>query len=186
MRYLSSFTFDQTDGTELSMTASLLDLPKNFTFISQSVSITCKAVGSSPLLFQLELYNESGYLAIAFPPVFVSNTAGPVSRTYRWPPRVESVNGATAANNVFGKLRIPIIKNSSSAHLVGLISVNMLMGSQVHSLFSAASTADKPQSLIDASRIGCDFGQAPGCSHQVVTRAAPPSSTSTPPSGDLD
>lgn len=103
-----------SSGAEFSVTAALFNWPTQFSFIIDSITISVKPI-AKPMLFQWECFNETGYVAKAFPAFMASNTAGITTRTYRWPKGVEHVNGQTTATNKFGLLRTPVVSDVSTA-----------------------------------------------------------------------
>lgn len=120
-------------GKEFKVSASLFTLPANFTFIAESLTITFKAT-SAPMFAQVELFNESGYLCKAFPPMIIPHTSGNIVRTYRWPKEVEHVNGATNATNIFGYIRVPYPDTGGTLWI--LIKLTARLGSPVKSIIS--------------------------------------------------
>lgn len=125
-----------SSGEEYKLTASLFKFPPDCTFIAQSVTITVSSK-TAPMIFQLELYNESGYLAKVFPPFMNSDSALPTTRTYRWPKGVEHVNGSTAATNVFGVIRTPCQTAGGALSAVLLVKLACLMSSNTLTIFCA-------------------------------------------------
>lgn len=133
-----SWSSTLSSASETKITAALFKWPANFTFVIDAITISVKSI-SKPMLVQWEAFNESGYLAKVFPVYMVSNTAGVVTRTFRWPKGVEHVNGEVSATNVFGMLRFPLINDVSTALV--LVRIHSRLSGNILSIFGTPHTS---------------------------------------------